>query len=193
MQPHERREMVESLFRKYGRGVGNYVLARVGSVDLAESITSGVFLIVVERIEQCRSSPAAWLWSIVRSEIARHFRQHRPTGPVASQEPIDSSPQPGELAARREMQIQMRLALESLTDEQQRLIYLKFFQDMSNAEIAEALGLSPSNVGVIIHRAVKRLRRVDGAGQKSRRKLKASLEGRSLILRTEEDENTADH
>lgn len=158
MQPHERREAIDQLFRKYGRGVGSYVLARVGDVDLAETITSSVFLIVVRRIEQCRTSPAAWLWSIVRSEIARHFRRQRPIESLDGHSLADPSPQPIEMAARNEIQSQMRRALEQLNEEQQNLIYLKFFQDMPNTEIAHAMGLSPSNVGVIVHRAVKRLR-----------------------------------
>ncbi len=158
MQPHERRQAIDQLFRKYGRGVGSYVLARVGDKDLAETITSSVFLIVVRRIEQCRASPAAWLWSIVRSEIARHFRQHRATESLEDRSLADPSPQPIEMAERSEMQSRMRIALEQLNEEQQNLIYLKFFQDMPNTEIAQAMGLSSSNVGVIVHRAVKRLR-----------------------------------
>jgi hypothetical protein len=35
---------------------------------------------------------------------------------------------------------------------------MKFFLDMPNTDIAEALGMTPSNVGVVVHRAVKRLR-----------------------------------
>ncbi len=42
-----RRDMVDALFRRYARGVGSYVLARVGNRDIAETITSAVFLIVV--------------------------------------------------------------------------------------------------------------------------------------------------
>lgn len=60
----QRKAKVEAMFRQYGRGVGSFVLARVGDADVAEAITSNVFLIVVRQIEQCRTSPAAWLWSI---------------------------------------------------------------------------------------------------------------------------------
>jgi hypothetical protein len=52
----------------------------------------------------------------------------------------------------------MSRALGRLGDEQQALIYMKFFLDMNNTDIAQALDMSPSNVGVVIHRAVKRLR-----------------------------------
>lgn len=140
------------------------MLARVGDVDLAETITSSVFLIVVRRIEQCRTSPAAWLWSIVRSEIARHFRGHRGTESLEGRTLADPAPQPIEMAERSEMQTKMRCALEQLNEEQQNLIYLKFFQDLPNTEIAQAMGLSPSNVGVIVHRAVKRLRELMESG-----------------------------
>ncbi|MDB5354619.1 MAG: sigma-70 family polymerase sigma factor [Phycisphaerales bacterium] len=137
--------------------MGSYVLARVGNVDVAETITSNVFLIVVRRIEQCRGSPAAWLWSIVRTELARHFRSRRPTVMI-DESYADPAAQPSEAAELNEMQARTRAALEELSDEQQSIIYLKFYLDVPNSEIATTLGISASNVGVIVHRAVKRLR-----------------------------------
>src|SRR5687767_9205940 len=62
----ERRAKVEELFMRHAKGVAGYVLARVGDAEVAEVVTSSVFEIVVRRIDQCRGSPAAWLWSIVR-------------------------------------------------------------------------------------------------------------------------------
>jgi len=152
-----RRERIEGLFRRYGAGVGSYVLARVGNADLAEAITSNVFLIVVRQIDQCRSAPAAWLWSIVRTELARHFRQHRSTATLPESYP-DRAPGPPEQAERREMQRRMWLALDRLDEEPHRIIYLKFFLDVPNTQIASQLGLSRSNIGVIVHRAIKQLR-----------------------------------
>jgi RNA polymerase sigma-70 factor (ECF subfamily) len=164
LSPEDRRTRIEALFRQYGRGVGSYVLARVGDGDVAETITSNVFLIVVRRIEQCRSSPAAWLWSIVRSELARHFRQRRPTSILDESHP-DPAAGPPEAAATAEMQARARAALGRLSEEQQRIIYLKFYLDVPNTEIAVMLGISASNVGVIVHRAVKRLRELMEEGQ----------------------------
>ena len=65
------RDDIEQLFRRYGRGVGSYVLTRVGDPELAEEITARVFLTVVRRFDQVRGREAAWLWAIVRSELAR--------------------------------------------------------------------------------------------------------------------------
>lgn len=164
MLDEDRRQKVEDLFRRYGKGVGSYVLAHVGDPHAAESITAGVFLLVVRRFEQCRGSPVAWLWSIVRTELARYFRDKREVGSAKplSAEPRDSSTEPSHLAERAESDARVREALSRLGEEQRTLIYMKFFLDMPNTEIAEALGMTPGNVGVVAHRAVKRLRELMG-------------------------------
>jgi RNA polymerase sigma-70 factor (ECF subfamily) len=161
----DRRQKVEELFRRYGKGVGSYVLAHVGDPHAAESITAGVFLLVVRRFEQCRSSPVAWLWSIVRTELARYFRDKREVGSAKplSAEPMDCATDPVRLAERAESDERLRAALSRLGEEQQTLIYMKFFLDMPNTDIAEALGMTPGNVGVVVHRAVMRLRELMGA------------------------------
>jgi RNA polymerase sigma-70 factor (ECF subfamily) len=152
-----RRQRIEELFHRYGQGVGSYVYARVGDAELAEQITSSVFLIVVERLEQCRGSTAGWIYSIVRSELARYFRDRRPAETISATL-LDPTPSPAQVAERRELQRRMKETLNRLSDEQQRIVYMKYFQDTPNVEIAATLGMRAGNVGVIIHRAVKRLR-----------------------------------
>ena len=45
-----------------------------------------------------------------------------------------------------------------LSDREQDLIALKFAAGLTNRRIAEMTGLSQNNVGVILYRAVRRLR-----------------------------------
>ena len=52
----------------------------------------------------------------------------------------------------------MRAALEALDPRKRELIALKFFAGLDNAQIAGVLGISPSNAGTRLHRAVQRLR-----------------------------------
>jgi RNA polymerase sigma-70 factor, ECF subfamily len=151
------RDEVERLFRRYGKGVGSYVLTRVGDPELAEEITARVFLIVVRRYAQVRGSEAAWLWAVVRSELARHYRGLRPHRPP-SDEIADQAASPDEALLRRESHERLSSALDRLPEPQQRLVYLKFFLGMRNLDIAAACGLTPSNVGVVLHRALKQLR-----------------------------------
>lgn len=159
MADERRRQQIEEVFRRYAPGVGGYVLARVGDPELAEAIVSNVFVTVVRRFEQCRTpeAPAAWLWSIVRTEIARHYRGRRPAAPL-DPAAADGRPGPHELAERGEQRHRIRQALGRLAEDERRLVWMKFFLDLPNTEIAATTGLKPSYVGVLIHRAVKRLR-----------------------------------
>ena len=51
-----------------------------------------------------------------------------------------------------------RWALDQLEEPAHSLVYMKFFLEMSNTDIAEALGMTLGNVGVSAHRALKKLR-----------------------------------
>ena len=155
----DRRKTIERLFERYGQGIGSYVLARVGDPDTAEAITSRVFLTVVRRFDQCHSSLVGWLWSIVRSELAREFRDRRDILPI-SDDLVDPSDSPPEQVARREMQQRMRDALAELTEDEQRIVTMKFFLHMPNKEIGEALGQTANHVGVRVHRTLARLRKL---------------------------------
>ena len=54
--------------------------------------------------------------------------------------------------------------LESLPENQQEVIRLKFQSDLSYREIAEITGMTVSNVGVLLHTGLKKLRRMMNDG-----------------------------
>lgn len=157
----ERQIEIERLFRQYGKGIGGYVLARIGDAELAEEITARVFLTVVRQIEQRRGHEAGWLWAIARSELARYFRDRSARAPLEADLPAADEP-PAEQAARREQFDRLRAALDRLAEPAREVVGMKFFLGLRNHEIAAATGLSVSNVGVIVHRALKELRRLLG-------------------------------
>jgi RNA polymerase sigma-70 factor, ECF subfamily len=139
--------------------VGSYCQARLGNAELAEEITSRVFVAVVRHFGDVRGSAAGWLWSIVRSELTNHYRS-RPLNSSSIEALQCGAKSPAEHAENEELQRQLHFALQQISEAEQQIIYMKFFQDMPNHEIAEAAGLSASNVGVIVFRALKRLRQL---------------------------------
>lgn len=150
------RKRIEDLFLRYGRGVGSYVLVRVGSPELAEEITARVFLSVVRNFHQLNGPVVGWLWSIVRTELSRQFRRP-PSKPYPDTVP-DDEPTPSESLEQKERAELLRDALDKLPDEDHSLVSLKFFLGLSNQEIAQATGLSANHVGVKLHRALRTLR-----------------------------------
>ncbi|MEK6236682.1 MAG: sigma-70 family RNA polymerase sigma factor, partial [Planctomycetales bacterium] len=154
----DHRADAERLFQKYARGVGSYVLGRVRDAELAEAITARVFLTVVHRIADCRGSASAWLWTIVRNEVTRHFRDQKPQQPLDENHP-DPTDSPPEQLAKQETQTKLMAVLEELPEAQREIIYMKYFLDMRNKDVAAALNMTASNVGVQVHRALKELRK----------------------------------
>jgi RNA polymerase sigma-B factor len=57
-----------------------------------------------------------------------------------------------------EYRIQLELALESLTELQQRVVYLFFYMDLTQTEIGRRLGLSQRKVSRLVASSLKTLR-----------------------------------
>ena len=157
-------EQLEDLYRRYAAGLGSYFLARLGDPELSEELTSRVFILAVQRFEQCRGNPGGWLWAIAQSVLSRHFRELRRTPPPAiSTEQHD----PHRVAESNELHRRLTELIAELNEQQQQIVYLKYFQDLGNIEIAEATGLTPVHVAVVLHRTLKRLRELIEAPRES--------------------------
>ena len=65
---------------------------------------------------------------------------------------------PAEAAEAEELAARLRAALARLPARQAEVFALRFFEQMDNREIAEALALSANAVGVLLHKARRRLR-----------------------------------
>jgi RNA polymerase sigma factor (sigma-70 family) len=55
--------------------------------------------------------------------------------------------------------VALRAAVASLPPRERELIALKFHAGLDNAELAAVLGVSVSNAGTLLHRAVQTLRK----------------------------------
>jgi RNA polymerase sigma-70 factor (ECF subfamily) len=71
----------------------------------------------------------------------------------ASDEPL-----PQQITIRAETHAELLAAVARLSDRERDFIALKFAAGLTNRRIAELTGLSANHVGVILYRAVRRLR-----------------------------------
>ena len=147
----------EELFLRHGQGVGRYFLARVGDPELAEELAARVFLTVVRKIEQCSGSPTAWLWTICRTELAKYFRDN-PRHASPTEDLQDVSTPPLEELERQEIQERLRGAMNRLPEEHVKILYFKFFLRLRNTEIAEAIGITATHIGTLVHRLLQQLK-----------------------------------
>lgn len=153
-----------AVYDHYYSRVYTFVRYRVVDPATADDLTSDIFTTAFSRLSSYRPDRApfaAWLFGIARNTVNSHFRRaryRRWLGLDAAGEQPDRSPQPDEAAARREQAHDLLQAVGRLSDREQEVLALKFAGGLTNRTIAELTGLSESNVGVTVYRAIRRLR-----------------------------------
>jgi RNA polymerase sigma-70 factor (ECF subfamily) len=157
-------EAFAAIYDHYFPRVYNYVRYRVRDPETADDITAQVFeraLVGLDRYRPKRGTLAAWLFGIARHAISDHLRAQKRRRWLSLdllRNRASADPQPGQVVVRNETRERLLEAVARLNDRERELIALKFGARMTNRRIAEVTGLSESNVGVIVYRAVRRLR-----------------------------------
>ncbi|MBN1189589.1 MAG: sigma-70 family RNA polymerase sigma factor [Dehalococcoidales bacterium] len=157
-------EVFSRFYAEYLPRVFRYVSYRITDNHLAEDITSVIFEKALTNFKSYRAEKASfstWIFTIARNTLTDHYRkiQKRQTVPLEDPVPdIPSGDSPeDELDRAEEIQILNR-CIARLSPVEREIISLKFGAEMTNRQIARTMDLSESNVGIIVFRAVRKLR-----------------------------------
>jgi RNA polymerase sigma-70 factor (ECF subfamily) len=138
-------EAFGALYDAYMERIYRFVYFRVEDQQTAEDITSQVFLKAwsnLDRFSFSRTPYLAWLYTIAHNAVIDHYRTRKVT--TALDDVQLSQPDQAEVVENEiDLTAEMRLvkdALQTLTDDQQKVLSLKFIEGMSNHEIARHLG-----------------------------------------------------
>ncbi len=105
-------------------------------------------------------APLPWLYGIAANVIRNRRRsndRHLRLVDTIGAQPAAPSHDPADVASRADDGAVVRAALASLSDEDQEVLRLVTWEELSHAEAGEALGCSTNAVGIRIHRARDRL------------------------------------
>jgi RNA polymerase sigma-70 factor (ECF subfamily) len=161
----------------------------VGSNEEAEDLAQEVFLRVYRGRKKYhpKAKFSTWLYTIANNLALNvlRTRQRRPTVPlnVRDSGPLGPRPEeklvldraqpPDDRVQQQELTAIVQQALETLNERQRVAVVLNKFEDMSYAEIAEIMELTPKAVKSLLSRARENLRHVleeyihmDGNGEK---------------------------
>jgi len=159
------REAFGDIYRIYVRRIYAFCLAHTRSRELAEDITSQTFERALRGIGcyHDRGVPLShWLLRIAANGIAEHSRRPRRVilvGDAATLE--DSSSEdlnPGALVDLWEWSDCLRMHMDMLTVNQQRVLRLRFWDDRTLSDVATELGCNPDAARQLLHRAIAALR-----------------------------------
>ena len=154
------------LYDHYHASVYRFVYYRVGSVTLAEDLTSETFFRALRGMPSFRwqgKDFGAWLMTIARNLCTDHFKAGRtrlevPTDDMGAHDDTTEGPENAVLASLTN-EVLME-ALARLPQEQRDCLVMRFLQGMSIAETAAALGRTEGAVKQLQLRAVRNLARL---------------------------------
>jgi RNA polymerase sigma factor (sigma-70 family) len=150
----------DALYRDARDDVFAYAATLLRDRAAAEDVTAYAFERAFRRrsrFDARRGTPRAWLFGIARNAALDELRRRRRDA-AAELPPPPAEPDPDEAAELAAQRDAVRAALSRLRARDRELIALKYHAGLSNAEIAAVLGVSTSNAGTLLHRAMTKLR-----------------------------------
>lgn len=160
---------VVEVYDRYADRVYRYFLRRCGHRELAEDLTSQLFVRLIKSLPtlEWRGLPLeAWLFRTASNLLIDHWRKQGrvfETHPesddeTGSWEPLAHDPSPAETAELVMESEKLREVLARLSPRDQEVLDLRFFAGLEPMEMAEMLHISPNHASVLVYRAIARLR-----------------------------------
>lgn len=161
-------ELFTRFYRLTAEGVLTFTARRVPDPELALDLVAESFARAFVKRRAYRGSTdaeaLAWLYIIVRHEIADYYRRARVEqramkrlglqAPVAGPDDLERIEQLADLAGRRKV---IRGLVETLPERQAVAVWLRIVQELPYAEVAQRLGISEPGARTRVARGLRAL------------------------------------
>ncbi|MDD4358405.1 MAG: RNA polymerase sigma factor [Candidatus Pacebacteria bacterium] len=163
------KEAFSELFDFYYDKIFNYSFRRTLNIDYAKDITSNTFLRVLKNLSNFRwkngeNSFNAWIYKIAANEINQYFRKqnkYRLSIDDSSFEIGDLGESVREIENRLENNgclLILSRGMKQLKPIYQSILHLKYFEELSYAEISKILNKNENTIRVYSKRAIDELK-----------------------------------
>jgi RNA polymerase sigma factor (sigma-70 family) len=145
-----------ALFESEESGLLRYAIGLIGRRTIAEELVQETFLRLHQVWDQVEN-PRGWLYRSLRNLAINHIRDH------ARETELDEARQPAAAALPAEALGQMeaigmvKMLVAEMTDEDRKLIRMKYNDGLKYQDISRQTGLSVGNVGYRLHHLLKNL------------------------------------
>ena len=148
----------ERLYARHGRAVLAYALRRTTTDDAADAVAE-TFLVAWRRLDDVPVDDARlWLYGAARRVLANQQRSERRRQRLGERLRQELPAVLGSMAPLEPQTSGVRAALAQLGAEDREVLRLSAWEELTPAEIATVLGVSPVAVRSRLHRARRRLR-----------------------------------
>ena len=160
----DREQNFTHIFNLYYKRVYNYTYYRVNNQEYAEDLTSIIFEKVMNKINTYsndKSKFEVWMFAIAKNAVNDYFRRQKKYKLISLDSifnMISKEKGPEDIMINKETNSKLFNAVEKLNADDKNIIAYKFGAELKNTEIAKILNISESNVGVRLHRIMKKLK-----------------------------------
>ncbi|GAB4109111.1 MAG: hypothetical protein OHK0022_61510 [Roseiflexaceae bacterium] len=182
------------IYARYAGPILRYLYARVREPEGAQDLTQEVFLRVIKGIGafeyRGEKSFMGWLYTIAANVLIGQIRRKQPLSTPLDDRMELVDPHGHEAVTSLFDRMVLREAINQLTEDQQQVLMLKFFGDMTNNEIAQVLGRTEGAIKALQHRALAALSQIlqrEAAEQRAREL--SRMPGRDTQRFTPNDQN----
>lgn len=164
--PQQRIGWIQQVMHRHEGGLVRYASHITGDVETARDVVQDTFFRLCEadrRAIEVKVTP--WLYRVCRNralDIKRRGKKMRHLSDVQLSTCKSAEPSPAAVTLKRQAISQVLELLGDLPDKQQEVLRLKFQHELTYREIAEVTGQSVTNVGYLIHTAIRTLRELLG-------------------------------
>ncbi len=158
-------ESFSILYDKLLDAVYKFCFFRLPTKELAEDITSDVFLTVWDKLDTYTKSSGiqfkSWVFRIAQNKIIDFFRKNKDTLELKEDILVEDTISKEEFHKVENdfLKIRLQRALNAIADTQSQALILKYFSQLENSEIAEIMGKSETAVRILQSRGLKNLRK----------------------------------
>jgi RNA polymerase sigma-70 factor (ECF subfamily) len=156
------------IYDRYVEQIYRYVFRRVSDQAVAEDLTSQTFYDALAHLNsyEFKGYPfSAWLYKIAHNNVLKWYRVTTRAPKVDLEDIVElkSDENISDEAAVNQERVRIMDLLQKLEYEERELIRLKYFEEVTNIEIGQIMGISANNVGVKLYRSLKKLKQLMSA------------------------------
>jgi len=155
-------ERMQTLLRRFEVPLLQFATRITGDRERARDVVQETFVKFQNNGAFQNPHPAAWLFTVCRNgalNVCRKERRMQYLDEKLIEAREADQPMPFERLEQKEAEGFLLRIVASLPPRQQEVLQLKFQNDLSYQQIAEITKTTANNVGVLIHTALKTLRR----------------------------------
>ncbi len=160
---HENAAFVRSAVEQFQAPLQRYAARLLGDPERARDVVQDTFVRLLAQPERAVADHLAeWLFTVCRNrafDVSRKEHRMKQFEEGAVERVATTEPRPGAALESDETHAAVLRLIDRLPPNQQEVIRLKFQNGFSYKEISRITSLSVSNVGFLIHTAIKTLRR----------------------------------